>query len=284
MFRNSVDAVPEPLAERLAEQHRHAVMRLLGHEHALQLIGKVLNGRQWLIWRGLHLGRAVYADPLERTGTDIDLLIPADGRDDVLHALTRAGFERIASVHTDTHSASLVGHHVAIDLHWHVLRPGRTRADLTPWCFEHVTHHASIPVLDSTATFVTLVLHTAITEHVTNRLVRAVDIDRVSKLEDIDWDEARDRIRSSGLAAGAWAQLAWTRALFGTHTPITDSIAPSGLRRTYLQGWLAADPGALYERYPDLVRAAFSLALQDAPRDVARALVGFVRAGLPRPV
>src|SRR5262249_8020341 len=86
--------------------------------------------------------------------------------------------------------------------------------------------------------------------------------------------------RDSGIAAGAWAVLIWTRMLLDTPLPphVLPMLAPRRALARYLVGWLGRDPGGLYTRRPDLVRFGFSLALQDTPADVARALGRFLVA------
>jgi hypothetical protein len=50
------------------------------------------------------------------------------------------------------------------------------------------------------------------------------------------------------------------------------ALSPPRLRQRYIDAWLHRDPGRLYAQRPNLVRGAFSLALQDRVSDAARAL------------
>ncbi|MBC7793328.1 MAG: hypothetical protein H7Z43_06450, partial [Clostridia bacterium] len=97
---------------------------------------------------------------------------------------------------------------------------------------------------------------------------------------DVDWSVVVDVIHRSGLKSGAWATLKWTQSLFDSpvDSAMLRELAPSRARQRYLLAWVAAGPASLYERSPLLVRGAFSLALQDHPRDAARAIVGLMRA------
>jgi hypothetical protein len=119
-----------------------------------------------------------------------------------------------------------------------------------------------------------MLVHPAITDYVTGRLISAVDLDLWLRRGQIPWDEVIGILRRIGLRTAAWAMLRWTRALLGT--PVADDVmralAPSALRQKYLESWLRHHPARLYTRRPWLVRGAFSLALQDGVRDAGRAV------------
>jgi hypothetical protein len=117
-------------------------------------------------------------------------------------------------------------------------------------------------------------VHPAITDHVTGRLVSAVDLDLWLRKRQVRWDEVTQLLGRIGLRTAAWAMLVWTRSLLGTPVPgeIWRELAPSTLRMRYIEYWLGLDPARLYGRQPWLVRGLFSLALQDRVRDAARAV------------
>jgi hypothetical protein len=117
-------------------------------------------------------------------------------------------------------------------------------------------------------------VHPAITDYVTGRLISAVDLDLWLRKRQVRWDEVTHLLGRIGLRAAAWAMLFWTCSLFETPVPseIWRELAPSMLRRRYLEFWLGLDPARLYGRVSWLARGAFSLALQDRVRDASRAV------------
>jgi hypothetical protein len=83
----------------------------------------------------------------------------------------------------------------------------------------------------------------------------------------------------AGLRTAAWAMLRWTCGLLATPVPeeVMAALAPSRSRQRYLEAWLERHPAQVYRRWPNLVRAGFSLALQDRASDAARALWRLLR-------
>lgn len=272
------------LMDALADVAREATMRLLLQERAVASFVELVEA-PFVVWRGLHLGAFLYDDPSERIGSDVDLLVAESDRERVVRALIGAGYAPEPRRATASHELVLAGHGVYVDLHWHVVRPGRSGFDLAGWVLEHRETRGGVPVPSSTASAVVLLVHTALTEHVTGRLIRAMDVARLVQRDDVDWREVVATLDTAGLKTAAWTTLKWTERVLDCEVPpaLEQALRPSAVRRRYLLRWLAADPARLYGTSPLAVRAGFSLALQDDIAGVGRALVGLARSRLRSP-
>ena len=133
-------------------------------------------------------------------------------------------------------------------------------------------------------TFIALV-HPAITDYVTGKLVRAVDLDRWVRTHDLDWDGVVHLLSEMGLRTAAWAMLIWTQSLFDTPVPesVVRRIAPAPWRARYLERWLDLDPTRVYRGHPWLARGGFNLLLHDQVRDAVRATTEYWAARLRAP-
>ena len=126
---------------------------------------------------------------------------------------------------------------------------------------------------------IVLLLNPAITDHVSERMIQAVDIDRwvrrfAAPGSGFDWDRCLSLLSDAGLATAAWTMLSHTRSLFDTPLPadFERRLRPGPLRRSYLRAWIRRDPARIYQQHPMWVRVGFSLWLQDHPRDIWRFL------------
>jgi hypothetical protein len=154
------------------------------------------------------------------------------------------------------------------------MRPGRMRHDITDEIVGNRVRRGNLWGPNDAHLTVAMLIHPAITDYVTGRLISAIDLDRWLRKIEAPWDEVVRILGHVGLRTAAWAMLRWTNEVLGTPVPepVWRALAPSPLRARYLEAWLARHPGALYFQRPWLVRGAFSLALQDRVSDVAFAL------------
>ncbi|MBI3178613.1 MAG: nucleotidyltransferase family protein [Deltaproteobacteria bacterium] len=272
--RGLTEELHPALDELLGHSNRLALARSLAQESALTLAAEALDamGACWLVFKGRHIAGALYEDASVRSSVDIDILVDPAHRDMALRALAGVGFEQRREA--STHEVSLLGHNVWIDLHWHLLRPGRARKDLGRWLLDERVRQDSMWVPSDSGGLVVLLVHPAVTEHVTTFLSKGVDLDRWLRVRKPAIEPVVAQIDAAGLKTAAWSMLEWTR--FWLATPLAPKIAadlaPGRARRAYLRGWLALSPGHQYAHWPNLVRGGFSLALQDRISDMARAL------------
>ncbi|MCK5799007.1 MAG: nucleotidyltransferase family protein, partial [Deltaproteobacteria bacterium] len=232
----------------------------------------------YVVIKGAHLGRVLYDDPLQRVGVDVDVLVSPEDKARAIATLTDRGFQAKARAQTATHEINFTDGRAWIDLHWHLLRPGRTRRPVEDDILTTRQTIGGVSVPDDTWTTVIMLVHNAITDTVTARANRAVDLARWVSRRTLDWDEIAKRIAAMGLIAAAWATLTWVDDLLGLNLKQTtvSTLRPPLLQRAYLRAWLRADPSALYRDHPHLVRFGFGLALHDTPKDALRFALRFI--------
>jgi hypothetical protein len=227
-----------------------------------------------VVLKGALVRQLLYAKPYLRPSGDVDLLIAPASAPGAIRHLQGQGFVATLATHSDTHEIWLERHGVGIDLHWSLLRPGRMRVNITPEILANRVRRGELWSPNDTHLTVAMLVHPAITDHVTGRLISAVDLDRWLRQTAVEWNAVIEVLGRIGLRTAAWAMLRWTHGLFDTPVPeeVWRALAPPRLRQRYIDAWLHRDPGRLYARRPNLVRGAFSLALQDRVSDAARAL------------
>ena len=241
-------AMAPPVAELLQRESRLEIARSLLSEDRLSKLASVLDDADvtWLTFKGAHLSQILYAEPHFRPFCDIDVLVSPQESDRAARALCKTGMRLTAE---SPHEATYVGlDGSCVDLHTSIFRRGRSRGDLTRRLLERRVRLGAAWVPDDTATFVILTIHPALTDYVTGRLIRAVDLDRFLRLRQPDDAQAMAIVEENGLSAAAWATLAWTRAWL--RSPATRTSVPPAVQRAYLMAWLAIDPNWVYRLSP----------------------------------
>lgn len=274
--RGLLDRVPAALIDRLAARTLQAAAAMVRQDHVLREACVLLDQQTipHVVFKGALARAFLYLEPQLRFSADADLLIPVASAGALMRALEPRGYRCATASHSDTHEMSVVRRGISLDLHWALFRPGRMRHDLADEILALRTRYGDLWGPDDVHLTVVMLVHPAITDHVTARLISAVDLDRWLRNRTIPWDAVVAVLDRIGLRTAAWAMLYWTRALLATPVPahVWDALAVSPLRQRYLVAWLARHPARLYRRHPWWVRGAFSLALQDEPRDAARAI------------
>jgi hypothetical protein len=99
------------------------------HQLALHEVNTLLEvgNITYVVIKGPHVREQVYAGPALRSAGDIDILVSPAQREAAVRALLASGFPLNVSPENISHEATLIPGEVAIDLHWDILRPGRTR-------------------------------------------------------------------------------------------------------------------------------------------------------------
>jgi hypothetical protein len=270
------EQLPARVIELLSARKMWAAVNVIRQEHVLGEACALLEeiGVGYVVFKGALTRQFLYAKPYLRPSADIDLLVPPGEGPRVARFLEQRGYSLTVQAHSDTHEIWIERLGVGLDLHWSLLRPGRMRQEITQEIIDGRVRRGDLWSPSDMHLTVAMLVHPAITDHVTGRLISAVDLDLWLRGRQIPWDEVIEILGRIGLRTAAWAMLRLTRDLL--ETPVRDDVmralAPSALRQKYLEAWLQHHPARLYWRRPWLVRGAFSLALQDRPSDAARAL------------
>ena len=198
--------------------------------------------------------------------------------------LVQEGYEITATPDNISHEVSLSKSGVCVDLHWHLMRPGRIPIDMTDYLLSNREPFADgIWGLNNSASLLVMLVHPAFTKHVfspNSILIHLVDIHRLLEQNPSDWNAVAETLAGARLKTAAWSSLYMLHLLSGLdkYEALAKQIEPSVMKRKYLQYWI--DHG-LIDRYfnkPLILRTFFSLALQDTVMDMLGAVRSFATA------
>lgn len=279
--------VSDRLREVLRDSHRKAVVRYLLQRRTAVAASACLSaaGIRHAVFKGVAVRERLYAVPALRPAVDLDVLVTPEDRDRALCALAAQHYRLVAVPGNLSHEVVLRDGQVSIDLHWAPFRPGRSRCELTPFLLGTARPLGPISVLSDDASIVVMLVHPAFAKHVNGgaaRLIRAVDLDRMLRMVQPNWDWILPLIDAAGLRTAAWAVLHWQRLLMDTplEAAVLRHLKPGRLQRRYLCAWIDRQLPARLGGIPGLVQGAFTLALHDRPGDALRAVMGLVKAQL----
>ena len=86
---------------------------------------------RYAVIKGVHIREVLYAPPALRPCEDIDILIDPQDKFRVTEILIEHGFRAQPDIKTITHDLAFAHGEVSVDVHWDILRPGRTQQPLT---------------------------------------------------------------------------------------------------------------------------------------------------------
>jgi hypothetical protein len=219
--------------------HHTRTLALLGQ------VGEVLDaaGLPYLVVKGPVLAGHHYERPDLRRYVDLDVLVAPVDFPRALDSLVAHGF----SVFEDDWSTlrevlagelRLLRGDDVVDLHWTLVDDtaarGRCRFPTEPLFAAHrqvVLAGAAVPTTGPVHTVLHVALHAALSG--ATRLVWLVDLDRVVRRDEPDWDEVLREAASAAMAAQVGVVLARARRIVGA--PVPNEV----LRRLVPTGWRA---------------------------------------------
>lgn len=243
-------------------------------------------GIAYAVIKGAHVRELIYADPALRPASDIDVLVAPSDRLAAARALIGAGFVMDADTANISHEATFSQGPAHIDLHWDILRPGRTRIGMAaPMLARRVKTNDFFTLQDDDAVFLMLV-HPAFAKYVSSphaALTSVADFLCWTATRDVDWASVSEKLKSAGVTTSAWTVLSWWAMLIGKELPnvppgFIDRLRPGRLRSFYLRQWIARDLPSRWIDRSLLIQAGFTLFLHDRPSDAVRAIAGLARA------
>lgn len=272
-------------ADAFAGHRLNAAMVYLGQRSAQLEIDELFarKGIAYAVFKGGGIRELVYDDPSLRPCCDIDILVAPEQRSEAARVLVDAGYRLALEPAVISHEVTLSKDVVAIDLHWGLLRPGRTPASLTTQMLERRQQNRGRWILsDGDALFVMLV-HPAFSKHLSASqmgLHRIADIVLWLQRRDVDWRALYEQLDACGLKTAAWTILSLVRLLSpATFAPVVggaiESLQPGRLRTAYLNSWLRGDLSARLTHVHAARLLGLSLWLHDQPADAWRALRGW---------
>lgn len=273
------EEVSAAFLEKLHRSRLQATGLYLVQQQAMRRLRTLLDaqGVQHLVFKGGHIRERLYEEPALRPATDLDVLVPLPQRRKALEVFRAAGYGVASGPQNISHEICLDDSRVVVDLHWDLLRPGRTRQPLAQDFLDGRQDYGSHWGPRAAATLFLMLVHPVFTKYVTTpqaMLVRVLDLFWWLHLYPPEWDELDDWLDRAGLYTAAWVSLEWARRFGDLPVPadFQRRIAPGPRRRRYLHYWIDHNlPGRLLGRQW-MVQLGFTLPVHDRVADVWRVL------------
>ncbi len=271
-------------ADTLKQATLLAVANYLRQQHTLQKTEAIFRAEflPHAVFKGVHLREIIYSNPACRPACDIDILVAKSEKTRAIKSLIAAGFTFHPKAENISHEASLADSNIDIDLHWEILRPGRTRIGLTDELLATRREYPGHWGLSQEATLFIMLVHPVFTKYGTAphaSLIRMIDLVRWIQTQQIDWQILLDWLKRGGMQTAAWITTQWLEMLTGITLPETfvSRIRPSAARIVYLRTWISKNLSTRLLNYPLLIQAGFTLPAHDSFKDAVHAVSSLVR-------
>lgn len=288
-FNRESLATPTPASIETNDGMRKAFRRFTRYESVGRKVAQTLNdsGVNWAMMKGYVIARRFYDQPFQRDMRDIDLLVSEKDFIQVRDVLFSIGGQHRQKDKESAQEMAITIDSIEVDLHNQVMRASRLRHDSVPEWLGRTQSHGPYRYLSDHDELLTSLVHPAVTEYLTLRNIRMLDVVvQIARCRaPIDWPRLADDIRRLGLANAAYATGIRVNHLFATdRLPIIpneflDSLGVDRWRQRYWCYWLERRPDKLYKLSPMLAQALFGIWLNDAPGDWARVAADVVGGG-----
>lgn len=263
--------------EPLRDQCFKSTIRYLAQKKALIELDGLFEKDQILyaIFKGAHIREAIYENPAIRSSADIDLLVAPNEKIRALHVLCANGYTLAANRENVSHEVSLFKGNVHLDLHWHIMRPGRTRTDLTDLLLQSRQRCGFFWALDNDMTLLVLLSHSVFTEYSTgpqSSIIKIADLRKWITTQKIDWQKLLHLLEDAGLKTAAWITATILADLTGCRLPafILEATRPANPKRFLLKQWLYLNLSLKFAEFPILPKYIFTLLAHDSLKDICR--------------
>lgn len=259
---------------RLKESCFMSTTRYLSQKKLLMEIDTLLNkvGCVYAVFKGAQVRETVYLNPVYRPSIDIDLLISPDDKKTVLQTLVAAGFTMYPDPANVSHEVSLIKDGVFVDLHWDIMRPGRTRINMVQEFLLGRQRNEFFWGLDNEAALFMMLVHPVFTKYSTapqSALVRLIDICNWLENRKITWSRLVDLVTRSGMKTASWITLTVLHHLTGQRFPemFIKAVIPGRLKQQMLRYWLQQNLSARFVNYPLFTKYIFTILAHDSTVD-----------------
>ncbi|MDP3479260.1 MAG: nucleotidyltransferase family protein [Desulfoprunum sp.] len=261
--------------EQLKEQCFRNTTRYLAQKKALIELDRLFEEEQipYAVFKGAHIREVVYPNPAYRPSVDIDLLVSPDEKIRAVHSLCANGYTLFPDPANVSHEVGLAKDNVHLDLHWHIMRPGRTRIELTALFLQSRQRCGFFWGLDNDMTLLVLLAHPVFTKYSTapqSSIVRLADLRKWLERREIDWQRLLHLLEDSGLKTAAWITATILTDLTGYRLPafVYEAISPTHPKRYLLKKWLDLNLSSKFADYPIIPKYIFTLLAHDRWRDM----------------
>jgi hypothetical protein len=239
-------------------------------------------GLPYVIIKGAHIREILYPNPACRPSVDIDILISPEEKNRAVSILCASGYTLKPDPVNISHEVSLAKENVHLDLHWHILRPGRTRIEWTDFFLQYRQRCVYFWGLDQESTLFIMLTHPVFNKYSTaphSLLVRLIDLQRWIETQEIDWDRLLELLRKAGMQTAAWITSTYLAKLTGCQPPSSflESIQPSPFKQFLLARWLHLNLSSKFTNYPFMAKYIFTLLAHDKLTDILRFIGIFLK-------
>ena len=269
--------------ERLNDQKKVSIATLNLQMEIMRQIHDIFvsNNIEYLYFKGSNLRYTIYDNPTYRPASDVDLLIREDDINRAASKLAEAGFDLRLDHKNISHELIAVKKTVALDLHWHIFRPGRTKYSLNDYLFSNRMMFEDLNGLNSEASLVVMLVHPAFTKYImspASLLIHLVDQHKLLSKEDINQESLVRNLDHFGCKTAAWASLYLLDILSGNSAiaTISDNLSPGRLRKKYIAYWIENDLVNKYWSKKIIIQGLFNLVLQDSLSDSIIAVINLI--------
>jgi Uncharacterised nucleotidyltransferase len=248
-------------------------------DKALALVRQVLERAKvpHAVIKGAHTREQYYDEPALRPAVDLDVLVSNQSNRPAIAALHGAGFKLQGRPNNISHECSLVKGKINVDLHWDILRPGRTRIPMAQLLLDTRRDYGTHWGPSEEASLFMLLVHPVFTKYLTTphaTLVRQLDLVYLLHKHTPDWTVICGWLNCAGLKTAAWLSLQWLEMLTGFNAPaeVMTGLQPGRTRRRYLRYWLRKNLPSRWLGLATLVQLGFTLPAHDTLPDALRAV------------
>lgn len=227
----------------------------------------------YAVFKGAHIREVVYENPAFRPSDDIDILISPGEKFRAIRCLCTNGYTLQPKRANLTHEVTLVKNNVFLDLHWHIMRPGRTRIELTELFLQSRMRHDFFWSPDNDLSLLIMLVHPVFTKYSTGpqySMVRLVDLQRWILKKEIDWQRLLQLLQDAGLKTAAWITATLLDDLTECCLPgfFCENLQPKNPKRVLLGYWLNMNLSMKLANYPVFSKYIFTLMAHDNVIDI----------------
>ncbi len=276
------DAALNGLHDRLSNLQRQQFAHQLLQDAVMKPASRALDQASvpyvWL--KAAAVRGELYPRPGLRPSTDLDLLVAPIDRERAVRALVSVGAVCVGPESFSSHEQVLRHGSVDLDLHWHVLAPGRLRPGVTEDILRDRVVTASGARPSHSHLLALALIHPAFAKHVCSRymgLNRVADTLRMLRLWSIEVEELIQVTKRWGGFTAAKASIYWLSKISEmvrlSQLNMAFNREASKARDKFLarridQNW----PDQWVDRSTAILGLTFSVWLQDSPSDALRAV------------
>ena len=277
---NNTSLFSDNFAGQLHRYRLAAASRYLQQKDAMEKLRYSLDDADipHIVFKGAHTRELLYSDPSCRVTSDIDILVSEASVPLAAKILIQSGYKPSLSSTNIGHEATFSNGPIHIDLHWDIMRTGRTRVPITNILLdERVDYSTHWGPTAETCLYLMLV-HPVFTKYASSRnskLNLALDILMLAGNQSADWEQVNHLATITGNKTAAWIMLYWLNLLagFNLDIPTTSDIKPSYIRQRYFEYWIRKNYSDKLLSKPALIHLLFTLPAHDTLKDSWHALV-----------